>query len=145
MFGKLLSALMAPSPSLPPDDARLALAALLVRIARADGVYTQLEATRIDRVLTDRHQLSPFEAASLRQSAEGLEVEAPDTVRFTRALKDAVPHEARIALVESLWSVALADGERAPEEDAVIRLATNLLGVSDAESAMARQRTETRR
>ena len=89
MFGKLLAALMAPSPSLPVADARLALAALLVRIARADGSYAPEEAFRIDRVLAHRHALSPFAASDLRLRAEALEAEAPDTVRFTRALKDA--------------------------------------------------------
>ncbi|HPE25909.1 TerB family tellurite resistance protein [Albidovulum sp.] len=142
MFGKLLAALMAPSPSLPVADARLALAALLVRIARADGSYAPEEAFRIDRVLAHRHALSPFAASDLRLRAEALEAEAPDTVRFTRALKDAVPHEDRIDLIEALWSVALADGQRDAEEDAVIRLAAGLLGVSDAESGMARQRME---
>ena len=142
MFGKLLTSLMAPAPALPPDGARLALAALLVRIARADGDYSVAEAGRIDRVLASRHRLSPFEAADLRRKAEALEAEAPDTVRFTRALKDAVPHDDRIALVEALWTVALADGHRDAEEDSVIRLASNLLGVSDAESGLARQRVE---
>lgn len=142
MFAKLLSALMAPSPSLPRPDARLALAALLVRIARADGSYSADEAARIDRALAGRYGLSPFEAADLRQQAELLEAEAPDTVRFTRALKDAVPHEDRITLIEALWAVALADGRRDTHEDAVIRLAAGLLGVTDAESGMARQRME---
>ena len=43
-----------------------------------------------------------------------LEAEAPDTVRFTRALKEAVAHEDRAALIEALWAVALADGGARP-------------------------------
>ena len=40
MFDKLLRGLMAPEPDpLPEQDARLALGALLVRIARSDGDY----------------------------------------------------------------------------------------------------------
>ena len=69
-----------------------------------------------------------------------LEAEAPDTVRFTRAIKDAVPYVDRIGVIEALWSIALADGERDAEEDAVIRLVANLLGITDVESASARQR-----
>ena len=72
--------------------------------------------------------------------AEAMEAEAPDTVRFTRAIKDAVPYEDRRSVVQSLWTVVLADGERAQEEDALLRLVANLLGVSDVDSAMARQR-----
>jgi uncharacterized tellurite resistance protein B-like protein len=46
----------------------------------------------------------------LRAEAEALEAEAPDTVRFTRALKEAVALEDRADLMVALWSVALADG-----------------------------------
>jgi uncharacterized tellurite resistance protein B-like protein len=61
-------------------------------------------------------------------------------VRFTRAIKDAVAYEDRLAVIEALWTVVLADGQRAQEEDALLRLVSNLLGVSDRDSALARQR-----
>lgn len=143
MFQTLLSRLLAPAPdALPADDARLALAALLVRIARSDGLYAAEEVERIDRVLMARHGLGPFEAARLRADAETLEIEAPDTVRFTRALKAATPLEERAALAQALWSVALSDGQRDDLEDRTLRLVTNLLGLTDVESALARQRAE---
>ena len=44
--------------------------------------------------------------------------------------------------MEALWEVALADGERDEEEDSLLRLLANLLGVSDRDSALARQRVE---
>lgn len=143
MFGRLLSQILTPEPaSLPATEARLALAALLVRLARADEHYTDPERSRIDRVLASRYGLSPFEAAKVRAEAEVLEAEAPDTVRFTRALKDAVPHEDRMSLMEALWSVALSDDDRDPREDAMIRQAADLLGVSDMDRAIARQSIE---
>ncbi len=43
-------------------------------------------------------------------------------------------------MIEALWEVALADGTREENEEAVIRLAASLLGVSDRDSALARQR-----
>lgn len=141
MFADFLKRLTAPDPEpLNDGDARLALTALLVRIARADGHYSQEEVERIDRITAARYSLSPFEATALRGEAETLETEAPDTVRFTRAIKDAVPYEGRIAVIESLWQVVLADGERDAEEDALVRLASNLLGINDRDSALARQR-----
>ncbi|MEY8838255.1 TerB family tellurite resistance protein, partial [Cribrihabitans sp. XS_ASV171] len=125
---------------LPDGDARLALTARLVRIARSDNRYDPEEKSRIDRIVTDRFGLSPFEATKLRGEAEALEAEAPDTVRFTRAIKDAVPYEDRLGVVEALWAVVLADGERTQEEDSLLRLVTNLLGVNDRDSALARQK-----
>ena len=143
MFGDLLRQLMAPAPHrLPEPDARLALAALLVRVARSDGLYAAEEVERIDRVLAHRHGLDPFAAAKLRSEAEDLEREAPDTVRFTRALKEAVALEDRADLMTALWSVALADGLREAHEDRLMRLVANLLGLTDVDSALARQKAE---
>jgi uncharacterized tellurite resistance protein B-like protein len=57
-------------------------------------------------------------------------------------LKEAVPFEDRIAVIEALWAVALADGSRDAEEDQMLRLLANLLGVTDMESSLARRRVE---
>lgn len=139
MFGDLLRQLLAPAPDrLPEPDARLALAALLVRVARADGLYAAEEVERIERILAARHGIGPFEAARLRSQAEDLETQAPDTVRFTRALKAAVPLDERTALLEALWQVALVDGDRNADEDQQLRLMANLLGLTDVESGQAR-------
>lgn len=141
MFSDFLSRLTQPAPDLlPDDDARLALTALLVRIARSDNDYADSEMARIDKISTQRYDLSPFEAAGLRARAEDLEAEAPDTVRFTRAIKEAVAYEDRLAVVQAMWSVALADGQRTGEEDSLLRLVVSLLGVSDVDSALARQK-----
>ncbi|MDF0599950.1 TerB family tellurite resistance protein [Psychromarinibacter sp. C21-152] len=145
MFADLLKRLTQPDPPpLPETDARRALAALLVRVARSDGDYAAAEAELIDRILAARYTLSPFEAPKLRAEAEQLESEAPDTVRFTRAIKDAVDYEEREGVIEALWSVVLADGHRDEEETGLLRLIANLLGVNDRDSALARQRVESR-
>ena len=121
-------------------DARLALTALLVRVARADFSYDAVEQAQIDKVISRRYALSSAETEALRREAEALEAEAPDTVRFTRAIKDAVPYDGRIAVVQSLWAVVLADATRDEHEDALLRMVANLLGVSDRDSNLARQR-----
>ena len=141
MFADFLKQLTAPSPAPIKDaDARLALTALLVRIARTDGAYIQTEIDRIDAITSLRYSLTAEAAAKLRQDAETLESEATDTIRFTRAIKDAVVYEDRLAVIESLWQVVLADGAREDEEDALLRLVSSLLGINDRDSAMARQR-----
>ncbi|MEM8653573.1 MAG: TerB family tellurite resistance protein [Pseudomonadota bacterium] len=141
MFQDLLKRLIQPEPApLPDADARLALTALLVRVARSDNDYSGDERALIDQIAQDRYGLSPNDASSLRTEAEAMELEAPDTVRFTRAIKDAVAYEDRLAVIEALWKVVLADGKRAKEEDALLRLVSNLLGITDQDSAKARQR-----
>lgn len=127
---------------LPKPDSQLALAALLVRVARSDGDYAQDEISTIDRVIAEDFGLSPFEASKLRTEAETLEAEAPDTVRFTRAIKDGVPYEDRVKVIEALWRVVLADGHRDHEESGLLRLVADLLGINDRDSNMARKRVE---
>ncbi|MBV1897621.1 MAG: TerB family tellurite resistance protein [Rhodobacteraceae bacterium] len=141
MFGEFLKRLTQPEPApLPSGDARLALTALLVRIARSDGTYSEAEIAQIDAITEHRYGLNAADAVALREQSETLESEAPDTVRFTRAIKNAVPYDERHAVVQSLWLVVLADGSRSAEENAIMRLAASLLGVSDVDSALARQK-----
>lgn len=146
MFKELLNRLLAPAPEpLGDEGARLALVALLVRIARSDHDYSEVEKDRIDRIIQARFGLDIGGAIILREQAEAMEAEAPDTVRFTRAIKEAVAYEERVGVVEALWQVVLADGRRDAGEDALMRLSASLLGVSDIESAQARQRAEAQR
>ena len=141
MFSDLFKRLTAPDPApLPDADARIALGALMVRLARTDGSYDLDEIAHIDAVLVQRYGLSEANASALRVQCEIAETEAPDTVRFTRAIKDAVPYEDREAVIEALWSVVLVDGVRDNHEDAMLRMVAPLLGVTDQDSHKARLR-----
>lgn len=143
MFGEFLKRLMADTPDpLDQPDARLALTALLVRMAKTDGDYAIQEVALIEEIAGNRFGLNIEEIADLREDAEKLESEAPDTVRFTKAIKAAVPFEERIGVVESLWSVVMADGIRDDHESALMRMVAPMLGVTDRESAIARQKVE---
>lgn len=143
MFKTLLQRLSGPATApLPAADARLALCALLVRIARSDHDYANAEIAQIKRIISTRYDLDAAQTTAILREAEHLEHEAPDTVRFTRAIKDAVPYEDRKSVVTAAWKVVLADGERADEENALMRLISNLLGVNDRDSNHARRRIQ---
>lgn len=141
-FLRRLTTPPAPDRSL---DQGLALGALLVRMARADGTYDMAEAAEVTRILMDRYGLDHGRAEDLRAEAEALEAENADTVRFTRAIKETVDYDHRVEIVQALWAVALADGQRDAEEDSLVRLAASMLGVSDQDSAIARHRVEATR
>lgn len=128
--------------ALPPDDARLAIASVLVMAARSDGRYAAEEKDIIDRVLAARYALSPAIARELRQEGEAAESEAIDIYQFTRAIRTAIAHEDRIAIVEALWGVVLADGNRDPHEDSLMRQIVDRLGLSPMDSALARQKVQ---
>lgn len=128
-----------PPEPLPDPDARVATAALLVEAARADGVYEVSERNMIDRVLARRYGIGPAEAAGIRQDGEQLQSEAVDIVRFTRAIKNAIPYEERYSVVEALWEVCYADGVRDAQENALMRKLAGLLYVPDRDVGIARR------
>jgi uncharacterized tellurite resistance protein B-like protein len=143
MFRNLLTRLFADDSDHSPlatQDAEVAIAALLVRVARADDRYESNERLRIDQVLARRRGLDMSQAAERRAVAEMLEAEAPDTVRFTRLIKDRVALEDRNGVIAAMWEIAYADDQRAAGEDTLIRLVASLLGIADRDSALIRQR-----
>ena len=141
-FKRLTAAKDAP---LDDGDARLALAALLVRVARANDDYTKSEIAKIDVILARHYpDLDANRAAALRRDAEEIEDTPHDTVKFTRSIKDAVDLDDRMEVIEALWELVLADGERDYEEESALRLIAPLLGINDRDSALARQRVEAR-
>ena len=142
MFRSLLPRLLGDDPpetTLSHDDAEVAIAALMVRIARADNHYGKDERTHIDALLARRRNLSAADAADRRAAAEMIEAEAPDTVRLTRCIKQRVQLEDRVGVISALWEVVYADGRRSADEEAMVRLTAGLLGVNDRDSALARQ------
>ena len=143
MFADLIRRLTDTDPApMPDEDARRALGALLVRLARADGVYDTAERDRIEAILARRYSLS--DASALRGECEEIEAQAPDTVRFTRAIKDAVPYEDRRAVIAAMWEVVLADGQRDEQENSLMRMIAPLLGVTDQDSNAARIAVQSR-
>jgi uncharacterized tellurite resistance protein B-like protein len=125
---------------LAPEDARVAIAAVLVMAARADGAYEMREQDLIEQVLADRYRLDRPSAARLRAEGEAAEAESVDHYQFTRSIRHAVDLEDRTAIVEALWKVVLADASRDPHEDSLMRQLVERLGLSPMDSALARQR-----
>lgn len=125
---------------LQPEDARLAIASVLVMAARADGKYDAAEQAIIDRALTARFGLDATQTRGLREEGEAAEAESIDVYQFTRVIRAVIPHEDRIAIVEELWRIVLADGVRDPHEDSLMRQIVDRLGLSPMDSALARQK-----
>ncbi len=138
-FFKRLMRATAPA-DLPDEDARSAISAVLVMAARADGAYGADERHVVDDVLMSRFGLDAAGAAKLRAEGEDAELESIDIYQFTKAIRLAIPHDDRVAIVEALWKVVLADGARDPHEDTLMRQLVDRLGLSPMDSALARQR-----
>ena len=120
-----------------------ALVMMMVMVSASDRAMNDQELAKIGEVVSSfpvfegysRDRLvTTAETAGLALSEEG----GLDSV--LEAIKDAVPYDNRLAVIEALWKIVLADGTRAKEEDALLRLVANLLGITDKDSALARQR-----
>lgn len=132
MFERIL-ALFSPTPSatpLPEADARHALGALLVRVAKVDDAYLFEEVEQIDRMLARMYDLNPVEAAKMRAACERLEAEMPDTDELAAILHDAIPMSERELAVRALWTVVFADGVEHESEDILLHRIEADLGVT---------------
>ena len=105
-----------PPPDAGFDEQHLAAAALMVEAARLDGHLAPVERARIRQLLIERLGLGPWSADRLLARAETEAEAAVEWHGFTTAIKQGFDHDGRIALVEMLWEVALADGELHDDE-----------------------------
>jgi len=128
-----------PKPLPEPDD-KLALGALMVRVAKSDRIYSVAEISLIDRVLARHFGLNPVAAAKMRATCEKLDAAAPGSDRFAALIREDLPFEARMEALCDLWLVVLADGEENPAEVAVVEAARQALGLSEADGAQAQER-----
>ena len=112
------------------DDARLALAALLVHAMEIDGIVSATERATLAELLARRFSLSREDLQTLIDDATAAEQEAVDLYRFTSVLKRQMDEEARIRVVESLWEIAYADGKSHEFEENLVWRVAELLGVN---------------
>ena len=125
------------------DDERMAVAVLLIRIAKSDYDYAGIEKVRISNILERRYTLSKFACDKMLIQAEGVEDESSDNVKFTKIIKSFVPIEKRNEIIELFWELVLADGVRDDDENGLLRILGSLLGVNDRDIAFSRQKVQT--
>lgn len=150
MLDKVL-ALLREGGHKPPDHPdrkftprEVASAALLVEAAQMDGDYGAVENDVILGLLRRKFALDDAQAAALMMIGDARQQEAADLYRFTRALSEGLAEDEKIALIEMLWEVVLADGRLDPFEDQLVRQVAGLLHVPDRARGEARQRVQTR-
>lgn len=126
-----------PDP-LPAPDAKLALGALLVRVAKSDKVYSVAEISLIDRILGQHFNLKPIAAAKMRATCEKLQAAAPASDSFAKLIRDGLSHADRMEALTDLWMVVLADGTQDEAEVAIVDAARMAMGLSETDSSQAR-------
>ncbi len=133
----------AKTPAQKSIEPEVAAAALLVEAALADGIYADIESDQIAMILLESFDFDAARADSVLAQGEALAEEAVDAHQFTKHVKK-LPMDQRISIIEGLYLVAFADGEKCPIEDAFIRHVAGLLHVEDVPRAGARKRAQAR-
>lgn len=142
LFAKLFGrAPKAPSKMLV--DPQVAAAALLVEAALVDGIYADLESDTIAMILLESFDFDADRADAVLAEGEALAEESVGAHEFTKHVKK-LPVEQRLKIIEGLYLVAFADGEKCAIEDAFVRHVASLLHIEDIPRASARKRAEAR-
>jgi uncharacterized tellurite resistance protein B-like protein len=128
------------TPNLPDPDAELALGALLVRVAKSDRDYQVEEISLIDRILARLYQHNAIEAAKVRATCEKLHSAAPETDTFGRLIRETTGLDERLAALDALWEVVLADGKQQEGELKIVEESRIAMGLSVKDSQDARAR-----
>ena len=125
----------------PAENPLVSVAALLVEGALSDGVYARVEEAQIIDVLQRGFGLTETEPREILSAGETEAEKAIGAHQFTKHVKT-LSEEKRVAVIEGLYRVALADGDKCPYEDAFVRHVASLLHIEDRPRAEARQRAE---
>ena len=139
MFGSSVAA-AAPVRDIDPH---LAAATLMVEAALADGVYANIESDRIAMILLESFNFDADRVDKILEEAEELADSLTDTYSMTSRAKTLSEVE-RLGIIEGLYLVSLADGERCAFEDSYIRHVASLIHVDDVSRAKARKGAEAR-
>ncbi|MFT5219200.1 MAG: putative tellurite resistance protein B-like protein [Planctomycetota bacterium] len=121
---------------------RVATATLMVETIRADFIVQDVEIARLKQLLREQFQLDEDElTALLEQAVEGAD-KLISLQHITRLLNENFDHAMKLRVVEMLWQLIYADGEKDHYEEHLIRQVAELLYLSHAEFIQARHKAE---
>ena len=126
-------------PQSKEEKAKLAAAALLIRVATADRDMSEGKRKGLHAVVRSGFELDDAAAAKLIADGCVAERKAIDLYQFTRQIKDAFDEEGRRRVVQMMWDTAYLEGGLNGFEANVIWRAADLLGVSTRQRVEMRQ------
>ncbi len=121
---------------------KLATATLLVEVARADFVVDEDENRGIRRLLKQHFDLSEQEVDRLVEEANNDADRMVSLQHITRSLNEQCDHEGKKRIIELMWEVVYADGDKSHYEEHLIRQVAELLYLSHGEFIQARHKAE---
>lgn len=131
-------------PKLTRNDPRVAAAALFYHVIDADGVSEASERDKLRQLLEQEYALDAADLKQLMDAGKRAEDESVDFYSSTSVLKRSLDAEQRVNFIELMWEMVYADGVRNELEDNIVWRVAELLGVSDRDRVLMRQRVAER-
>ncbi len=126
----------------PEMATELATAVLLVEVARADHKVEEQELATIRRLLLERLSLCEEEVDSLLQQAGEEADHLVSLQHITRRMNEQLSQQEKLRVVEMMWQVVYADGEKHHYEEHLIRQVADLLYIPHVDFIRARHLAE---
>lgn len=130
IFSSTLGNSVQEDPGARDHGLRLATAALLIEVVRADYEEDIKETHAVIRQLQARFELTDEETLLLVKEAEQKADDSVSLQDFTRLLHENLSIEEKHSVIEMLWMIALADDHLDKHEDYVVRKVAELLYVT---------------
>ncbi|MBT3203280.1 MAG: TerB family tellurite resistance protein, partial [Gammaproteobacteria bacterium] len=126
-------------PSMAID---LATAVLMVEVSKADFSQDETELQSIRQLLLDHLSLCEEEVDTLLVNAHEEADRLVSLQHITRLMNEQLDQRAKAKVIELMWMVAYADGEKHHYEEHLLRKVSDLLYVSHEDFIKARHKAE---
>ncbi len=113
------------------DATQLAVASLMITTAKHDGIFDEIEKEEILKLLNNYYKLADASLSRLFEVSASMVENASDIHQFTSKINSALNDEEKLAIIEMLWKIILADGRIDDYENALIRKLSGLLYIED--------------
>jgi len=120
----------------------LATAILMIEVSMADFSQDEQELGRIRELLLTRLSVSEQDVDTLLEDAHAEADRLVSLQHITRLMNEQLDQAAKVRVIELMWLVAYADGEKHHYEEHLLRQVADLLYVSHADFIQARHQAE---
>lgn len=143
-FGKYLRTSPDSSEGASEHSLKLATAALLIEMMRADAEVNEDERKKATRIITTQFDITEEESSTLLQFAEEEIRKATGYYEFTRLINEGFSYEQKVRVIENLWEIAFADRCLDRYEEHMVRKIADLIYVEHKDFIEAKLRVKKR-
>ena len=113
------------------DATQLAVASLMITTAKHDCIFDEVEKEEILKLLNNYYKLTDESLINLFKISDSMVDNASDIHQFTSKINSSLDDEEKLAIIEMLWKIIIADGRIDDYENALVRKLSGLLYIDD--------------